>query len=92
LARRNGDAGELRARLAGGADCGGDGGRVLVAPELEDAEEGSPRVPPQRLPVKLKAVAIDMVHSRRPLVRFLELPRLLDEPDLPRLGVVVPVR
>ena len=40
----------------------------------------------------LEALAIDMVHRRRPLVRFLELSGLLDEPYLPGLGVVMSVR
>jgi len=60
--------------------------------ELEYPEESPPRVPPQRLPMQVEAAPVDVIHRRRALVRFLELPRLLDEADLPRLGVVMPVR
>lgn len=39
----------------------------------------------------LQASPIDMIHSRRSGVRDLELPRLLNEPDLPRLRVIMPI-
>lgn len=41
--------------------------------------------------MKDQALAIDMVNGGRSLVRLLKLASLLEEPDLPRLRVIVPI-